>query len=34
MDLDENHGRNKVLKAMRIIRKEFPGGTRFVSVNL
>ena len=33
-DLDEYHGRNKVLKAMRIIRKEFPGGTRFVPLNL
>jgi uncharacterized protein (UPF0297 family) len=33
-DLDEYHGKNKVLKALRIIRKEFPGGTRFVSVNL
>jgi hypothetical protein len=33
-DLDEYHGRNRVLKALRIIRKEFPGGTRFIYVNL
>jgi hypothetical protein len=33
-DLSEYNGRNKVFKAMNIIRKEFPGGTRFVSVNI
>ena len=33
-DLSEYHGINKVLKAMNIIRKEFPGGTRFVSINI
>lgn len=33
-DLSEYHGRNKILKAMNIIRKEFPEGTQFVVVNL
>lgn len=33
-DLTEYQGRNKVLKAMNTIRKEFPGGTQFVMVNL
>lgn len=33
-DLNEYQGRNKILKAMSIIRKEFPGGTQFVAINI
>lgn len=33
-DLTEYHGRNNVLKAMSVIRKEFPGGTQFMEINL
>lgn len=33
-DLTEYHGKNKVLKAMSVIKKEFPGGTQFVFINL
>ena len=33
-DLTDYHGRNKILKAMSVIRKEFPVGTQFVMLNL
>lgn len=33
-DLAEYNGKNKILKAMSIIRKEFPEGTQFVMINL
>jgi hypothetical protein len=33
-DLSEYHGKNRILKAMSVIKKEFPGGTRFVAINL
>ena len=33
-DLSEYHGRNRVLKAMATIRKEFPIGTQFITTYL